>query len=47
MVRFTRKFTRKKQDYMDWEMYSQLVDAVNLFAWQQRVRRKSLPKAAG
>jgi len=32
----------RKTKYMDWDSYERLISAVELFAWQQKVRRSNL-----
>ncbi|MBN2457655.1 hypothetical protein JXB31_00820 [Candidatus Woesearchaeota archaeon] len=35
-------YFRRKTEYLDWETYKRQVDLLNIFSWQQHVRRKSL-----
>ncbi len=37
---------RKKMEYMDWESYQRKVSFIEVFAWQQRIRRQSIRNLA-
>jgi len=33
---------RREKKFMDWDTYKKRVEFINLFAWQQHVRKKNL-----